>query len=303
MLKCLEKDLSNSITVTLLGGYKMKSLISFDGFADVANNIINRISNAVGWLVTHDTPKSIALDTYIKDVQNSDFDPITKAVLISQSKKTIKEYCNQNEIVTHALSMITPTARPDDVDEDWILQFMDKARLVSDSEFQIIWASILANEFNTPGTIPKALLHTLEQMDKHMAKAFMNVAAASINFIDDEKIEFSPIILREKFRDYYNEIGINLDNLIDLQSLGLIQVGDGITTYSVQCSTPVIVHYHDQDCSLPNKFVVGEVVYTRIGKVLCSVVKPEKIENFFDKICIPLWEKEQNSNTGDGSAS
>ena len=81
------------------GGLKMKSLISFDGFSDVANNLIDKISNAVGWVVSHDTPKKIAVDTYIKDIQESNFDAITKASLISRAKKTIKEYCNQRDIV------------------------------------------------------------------------------------------------------------------------------------------------------------------------------------------------------------
>jgi len=272
----------------------MKSLISFDGFAEVAIKLIDKISDAVGWVVSHETAKKIAVDTYIKEIQESNFDAITKASLISQAKKTIKEYCNQKEIVNMALNALNPSARPNDVNTDWLLQFMDKARLVSDSDFQIIWANILAEECNEPGTIPKALLHTLEQMDKHTAIAFMSVAAVSVNYIDDGKMEYNPIILDDKFNAYYKSIGINLDNLIELQSLGLIKIGEGFTSYSMQCSAPVVVHYHNQEYQLPERFNVGEVVYTRIGKVLCSVVKTEKVEGFFDKICIPFWEKEKN---------
>jgi len=269
----------------------MGSLISFDGFADVANNLIDKISDAVGWVVTHDTPWKIAIDTYIKDIQNSNLDPITKATLISQSNKTIREYSNQHNIISKALNMLGPSSRPDALDMDWISQFMDKTRLVSDSDFQIIWAKILAEECNSPGTVPKALLHILEQMDKRSADSFMKIASVSISFIDEGKVEYTPIVPRNRFNSYFKTIGINLDDLIDLQSLGLINMADGSTAYSLRCATSVVAQYHDQKYELPNEFPVGEVLYTRIGEVLCGAVFAEKIEGFFDDVCIPYWKE------------
>lgn len=68
----------------------MESLISFDGFSDVANNLINKISSVVWWVATRESCSKIAVDTYIKDIQNSDFDPLTKAALISKEKNAKK---------------------------------------------------------------------------------------------------------------------------------------------------------------------------------------------------------------------
>ena len=65
----------------------MKSLISFDGAADVLNNLINRIADATGWIATRSTPTREAVNTYIKEIQESDYDPLTKAALISNAKK------------------------------------------------------------------------------------------------------------------------------------------------------------------------------------------------------------------------
>ncbi|MBO5136188.1 MAG: DUF2806 domain-containing protein [Clostridia bacterium] len=274
----------------------MKSLISFEGFADVANNLIDKISNAVGWVVTHDTAKKIAIDTYIKDIQNGDYDPITKAALISQAKKTIKEYNNQYDIVSKALNLLVPSASPGDIDSDWLLQFMDKIRLVSESEFQIIWAKILAEECNSPGTIPKAVLHILEQMDKDSAKSFMRVASLSVNYIDSDSSGCCPIILRDEHTSYYDSMGVTLDDLIELQSLGLIIMADGLTRYSKMFDNPVVIHYHDKEYKVAKKIVVGEVVYTRIGEALCNAVHPEKVDGFFDEICVPLWEKSDKEN-------
>ena len=56
----------------------MQNLISFDGLADVANNLINKLSSAVGWIATHNTPNRIAIETYIGDIQNSSLTPLLK---------------------------------------------------------------------------------------------------------------------------------------------------------------------------------------------------------------------------------
>lgn len=91
----------------------MESLISFDGASDVMNNLINKLSDGIGWIATHDTPMRIAVDTYIQDIQNSNFDPVTKAVLISNARKTIKEHRNKCSITNVACLSMLPTATPE----------------------------------------------------------------------------------------------------------------------------------------------------------------------------------------------
>ena len=54
----------------------MDSLVSFEGAADVLNNLINKISDAVGWGGTHSTPQREAVSTYIQEIQNSNYDPL-----------------------------------------------------------------------------------------------------------------------------------------------------------------------------------------------------------------------------------
>lgn len=46
----------------------MDSLMNFDGLSDVANNLIDKVSAAVGWFVTRETPSRIAVNTYIKGI-------------------------------------------------------------------------------------------------------------------------------------------------------------------------------------------------------------------------------------------
>lgn len=88
---------------------------------------------------------------------------MVKAALISNARKIVKEYCNQKNIVSIAIQSVKSNAKPENIDDDWLAQFMDKARLVSAEEFQLIWGKILANECNHPGCVPRALLEILPE--------------------------------------------------------------------------------------------------------------------------------------------
>lgn len=274
----------------------MESLINMNGFADVLNNLIDKMSNAVGWVATHETPGKIAVNTYIQEIQNSSYDPITKAALISKAKKNIREYCNQKKIFEIATQSLLPTAIPEVLDEEWIAQFMDKARLVSSEEFQILWGNILAQECNAPGSIPKSLLHIMEQMDRDMADAFMTIASVSVWYIDKGQPFWSPVITGVSLDEYYKTLGITYDSLVDLQSVGLIKMDFGIVQSSyVQTmdDSSSDIHYHDQIFSLPGKqseFPVGNVIFTGAGNALCRAITPSKVDGFFEKKCVPFWE-------------
>lgn len=276
----------------------MESLINMDGLSDVINNLIDKVSTAVGWVATHDTPSRIAVNTYIQEIQNSNYDPITKAALISQAKKSIKEYCNQQNVLRVASQALLPTAKPEKLDEDWLTQFMDKARLVSSEEFQMLWGNILAQECNAPGCIPRSLLHIMEQMDKDMATAFMNVASVSVYIEEGEGREYAPIINGASTEEIRENVGVSYDDLINLQSVGLVEThfsGFGTTLYVTAVKTPVVIRYFDEEYQLPdgvNRFSVGKVVYTKAGQALCRAVEPQKVDGYFEKYCIPAWEKE-----------
>ena len=275
----------------------MENLIDMEGLANVLNNLIDKVSAAVGWVATHDTPNRVAVETYIQEIQNSNYDPITKAALISQAKKSIKEYCNQQNILDIATRALTPTAKPEEIEDDWIAQFMDKARLVSDAEFQMLWGNILAGECNAPGSIPKGLLHIMEQMDKDMATAFMAVAAVSV-YIEEEKREYFPMIDGASTEDVRQKTGISYDDLLNLQAVGLIEThfaGAVRRVYITAEVTPVVMHYFDEAYRLRSgqkTFGIGKVVYTKAGQALCRAVSPQKIEGFFEKYCIPVWSGE-----------
>lgn len=273
------------------------SIISLDSLGEVAELFIEKISNAIGWVITRETPKKIAVQSFIEDVKRSDFDPIEKAALISNANSIVKEYCNQAVIIQKALASIQDNAKPELVEDDWISQFMDKARLISDSEFQTIWGRILAEECNQPGCIPRSLLHTLEQMDRNDAEQFTLLCTFSIYTINNNDKKYLPIIIWKHMEDLYEKKGITFDGLVSLKALGLIETSIGklnpeyITDYK---ACPSDIHYFDKSYKLMENMIqipIGNVIFTKVGQALCQVIETRGYENFVEEYCIPFWKE------------
>lgn len=276
------------------------NLISLDGLGEFGKTLIEKLSNAVGWIATKGSPNRIALQTYIEGIQNSDYDPLLKAAMISGAQKTITEYANQCNVVQFAINNLHKNARPQEIDNDWISQLMDKARLVSDSDFQRIWGRILAEECNAPGSIPRSLLHTLDRMDRKDAERFTALCSFSVLTRDNDSPTFSPIIIQKYLSEYYSGKGITFDALIDLQALGLIEVSVGPfkNEFCVYCSSESSklheVLYFDKQFIIPDdieELPVGNVIFTKTGQALCRAIHPEQQDDFFNKYCIPYWEE------------
>lgn len=273
------------------------SLINTDGLAKFGIALLDKLSNAIGWIADRETPEKIAIQEYIDDIKRSNYDPLIKAAMISNAKKTIAEYSNQRDIVHIAIQNINKDSQPDKIENDWLSQFMNKARLVSDSDFQQIWGRILAEECNAPGSIPRSLLHTLDRMDKKDAERFTMLCSFSVLTKDNNEYSFIPIIIEHYLKEYYTPKGVSFDALIDLKSLGLIDVSLGPFAHgycTILTSTPNEVLYFDKRFIIPDflkELPVGGVLFTKTGQALRRAIEPEEQEEFFNQYCIPFWEK------------
>lgn len=271
----------------------MENLVDLKPIADVINTLIEKLSNACGWIVARQTPERIAVDTLISDIQKSNLDPVNKAVLISQAKKIIREQTNQKAVLDNALTSLKETAAPEKIDPDWLGQFGDKVRFVSDETFRFIWGKILAQECNEPDSIPKSLLHILEQMDKEDAECFTKLCEYTMKAYDAKGnlIDYFPIIIQKKDEKAYL-YGINYEKLTNLHALGLINFQSG--GISVFTSTIRTFRYGEEEYNLPDDVEllnIGEVSYTKPGLALCRSVNVELHKDFLREDCIPYWEE------------
>lgn len=270
----------------------MNELINFDGLGEVVVNFTNKLADGIGWIANKETPKKIALNTYIKEIQEKDYDPVTKAALISNAKQIIKGYCNQNNIVEIAMQFLQSDAKSENVEDDWLGRFMDEARFVSSKEFQWIWGRILAKECNNPGSIPLVLLHTLEKMDKEDAETFTALCRTAVKFEE----EYTPIIIGSKLNEYKSLVGIDLDKLLNLNALGLIEMDLGVLSsgYKLEAETVATkANYFDKEFEPAEEkgVSVGNVLFTKAGQALCQSIDVDMIEGFWEAYCLPFWKR------------
>ena len=73
---------------------------------------------------------------------------------------------NAEQILDRAIADLKENAAPEDMDDDWVANFFDKARLVSDKEMQSLWARVLAGEANGPGSYAKRTVNLVAELDK-----------------------------------------------------------------------------------------------------------------------------------------
>ena len=266
----------------------------------VGTAFLKKLKEATGIVITRETPQRIAINAYIDDIKKTTYDPLMKAALISNAEKILSEYQNQNNIVKKAIPLLTKNAKPEKIDNDWFLAFMDKVRLFSEEEFQIIWTKILAEECNEPGSISKQLLMTLAQMDKVDAETFTSICNFSIKVQAENETNYQPLIDLTKIKTYYSKYNITIDKLRDLVALGLIDFEELTETgYNLKMETPIIsINYGDNVLSVPDscyEIGAGSVILKKTGKELYKIITQQPQSDFFDEIVIPYLNRYWNN--------
>jgi len=97
------------------------------------------------------------MDLEIEDIQ--------KRALYRLAIEEIKKQENIESITEKSFSSL---------EDDWLSNFFDKCKLISDNEMQTLLAQILAGESNTPGTFSKRTIEFISILDKSDALLFDN---------------------------------------------------------------------------------------------------------------------------------
>ena len=266
--------------------------------AETGSKLLEGLTKVSGIIFNRETPKKLALQSFIHNVENSDLQPLEKAAIISNGNKIIKEYCNQHNVIELALQKLSPSAKPEEVEEDWLALFMNDVRTVSDEEFQAMWAMILAEECETPGSISRQLLTILSQMGRKEAEVFSKLCRICVQIGDSKNKE--PIIPVFLIDDYIPRFGITYGDLLSLQTLGLIFVKDDglVQTYALRLAPGTKVLYGDAEYIQPDGekvLQIGSVMLTNCGTQLTRIVDEEPIDGYFKSVIYPFFESGRNA--------
>lgn len=253
------------------------SLVNTGKFAKPVNTLIEKTSNAIGILYEPRRIRKEALAeadaAKTKALSNLEIAGIEKRALTRLVTEEIKKQENIETIMEKSFENIKEDAKPENIEDDWISNFFDKCKLISDNEMQTLWSKILAGESNQPGSYSKRTIEFMSTMDKDDAILFSNLCKFCW-IIDD----IQPLILNCN-HSIYNESKINFINLLHLDNIGLINF-DSVNGFSFNYTNKKpTINYFDREVNLnftdknDCKLQVGVVLFTQIGKDLAKAIQ------------------------------
>lgn len=208
-----------------------------------------------------------------------------------------KHQDNIETIITKALPELKENAKPQDMENDWITNFFDKCRLISDEEMQVLWSKILAGEANSPGTYSKRTVNFLNSLDQYDATLFQSLCKFSWTLED-----LIPLIYNTD-TPIYNKYGINFSSLTHLDEIGLISLKDfgQYTLADLPKSIPALYYGTliniEFEKESNNVLDVGLVVLSKIGQELAPICKSKAIPEFLDYVLEEWLKRDKNLRT------
>ncbi len=269
------------------------SIINLGDISKPATVLVEKIAEAIGGLARPWQIKRVAQAEAeaerIHAIAQIEITELQKRAMTRLFAEEARKQNNIESITAKALPQLDPDAKPENVEDDWIANFFDKCRLISDEEMQEIWARILAGEANSPRNFSKRTVGLLASMDKSDAIRFNKVCDFSCNI----ETEFEPVIF-DFSRQIYAQHGLNYSLLSHLDTIGLIRFE--ITPkhfFSVnELPQRTVVQYFDQEIRIEfpsspvnpppgkNELVIGQVLFTDAGRQLANVSRGKPVHGF-----------------------
>ena len=263
------------------------SLLNLGKLSKPADTLIKKISNAAGVLFEPYQIKRVAKAKVeaarIQAQSEIEITDLHRRAARRWIEEEAQRQKNMEDITAKALPQVNKNAKPDSIENDWIVNFFDKSRIVSDNEMQELWSRVLAGEANAPGTYSKRTVNCLSDLDKAEANLFTKLCGF-VWVIGG----LTPVVFHDTER-IYNRHGINFDTLQHLDSIGLIQFG-GMMSMSARLPKRFRVAYYGRSLPLEmpkdadNNLEIGVATLTRVGKELAPICGGKPVEGLWEYV-------------------
>lgn len=261
------------------------SLANFGDLSKPANTLIERISDAVG-VIYEPTRiiKKAEAETKAEQIKT-----ISKIETTKLQFRAIKRFIQEEgikqgifeKIILNSLPLILPNAKPENISNEWLLNFSDKAKLPSDNEVQKLWSQILAGEANNPGKYSKRTIDLVSSFDKKDIAYFNNLS----NFSFD--IGLITLLIFDDTSEIYLKNGLNFTVLTHLDTIGLITF-DALAGFTRRYSNlqSISVNYMGKTINLIfsdpklTSLNIGKALLTQSGLELFSLCVTKEVSGF-----------------------
>ena len=252
------------------------SLINIGELSKPATVLIEKISDAIGGIFRPYQVRRIAQAEAeaekIRAVAQIEVNQLQRRAVYRFFAEEAKRQANIEAITQKALPILDEAAEPDKMEDDWITNFFDKCRLISDEEMQTLWSKVLAGEGNSPGTYSKRTVNILASMDKSDAEMFKKLC--SFAWVIGNVV---PLIYDVDAPIYGGDQVFNILNHLEICGLISFEPLAGFVRLVPQKS--VHVQYYGQRVTIEfandanNRMNIGTVLLSKAGQELAGVYK------------------------------
>ena len=270
------------------------SLIDLSNLSKPADTLIKKISDAVGGIFEPAQIRRIARAKADAALVNAESEIQITDLHRRAARRWIEEEAqrqkNIEDVTVGALPDLNEESSPDTIEDDWITNFFDKSRIVSDSEMQTLWSRVLAGEANRPGTYSKRTVNFLSDLDKAEAELFSTLCGFCWVFGN-----VTPLVFDTQ-AEMYQQYEINFGTLSHLESIGLIRFNNLTGFVNKRLPKRFVLHYYGRPLVLEmpkesdNEIGIGHVLLTRIGQELAPICEARPVDGFFDYV-VEKWKE------------
>jgi hypothetical protein len=272
----------------------MDALVNLGELSKPATVLIERVCDAIGGIFRPWQTRRIAraeADAYeikvlkelkVNELQQRAFDRLIQEEEMKQQ--------NMENITKIAIGELKEEAHPEGIEKDWLINFFDKGRLISDGQMQDLWARILAGQANAPGKYSKRTVNLLASLDKEDADFFTSLC--SFTWLIREHL--FPLIY-DFHSEIYKKAGVNFERMNHLDDIGIVSFEPRSTAaYCTGVLPQKITAYYQSEPvyssfqSKTNVLNAGKVLFSKVGEELATVCTSQPVPGFKEYV-IDRW--------------
>lgn len=237
-------------------------------------------------LADYQTQKEIDLIKQVMDSESISYE--YKALLVPYINVGIKKFYNQLKILDIAMDNLEDSrSKVATIDKDWINDFWEKAKNISDEKNQMIWGNVLFFNF-VEGCCTKTLLNSLYLLDQTGMYFFDIIRRFSFKHATDVNRIYSCIYFLED-RDVYKEYGLHRFSVQQLTTMGLVEC-DWVDEFRLPTNNIELIYdKHKIGVNSNQRTQYGNVRYTSDGALLFRALSPIFDDNCFE-YCVEKWK-------------
>ncbi|MDK0618847.1 DUF2806 domain-containing protein [Clostridium perfringens] len=230
--------------------------------------------------------KGISMDT-------TNFEDLAKRASNRLAYQEIKKQENIDAVVDNAYSELEgkELESEENVDNDWMIRFINSVEDISNEKMQIIWGKILAGEIINPNSVSLRTLDVLRNLSKNEAKLFEKIC----NYIIDEQYIYNDNDILKKYEIIYAD-------MLNLADYGLINS-------SMLISNNININENEEMLFKNDEYIVMAksnteniqislpiFLLSEAGKELSKIVNKKINSNYIFDVANDIKEKNKNIN-------